>query len=301
LLNDVKDASRVFDVAGPRATDTVSCSSGGTETTQVAITSSVRINAGGVPVHPPPSGRHIRTIERQKVFAKGDLLPTLFRAEAACGTSVLGTTALVWGTTVPGAGGAAAIAGDLLLAGSGPDCVALVSRIYDDARIIADPPRRDFTKVAKPKPLRTPLAMPACGKEPAAPAQFCPPLRADVLAYVTAVRSATAVADALQITVDRESGAARAGANAALRLQERTGSRLVAELQVASGAERAAGRRVARQLGTQGVIGSLTTAQASAAAARIAAALGKRGITTSMLPPGSLTPSPIDLVSALTR
>ena len=35
-------------------------------------------------------GKHIPTIERQKVFAKGDLLPTIFRAEAACGTVALG-------------------------------------------------------------------------------------------------------------------------------------------------------------------------------------------------------------------
>lgn len=259
------------------------------------------MGAAGAPVHTPPRGTHIPAIERQKVFAKGDLLPTIFRAEAACGTVALGTTALVWGTTVPGAGGAAAIAGDLLLAGSGPDCAALISRLFDDARIINDPPRRDFGKVATPRPVRTPVPMPACAKEPAAPARFCAVLRADVLDYVTAVRRATAVADALQVTVDRESGAARAGDTKALKRQERAGSQLVSDLRAASGAERTQGAKVARQLGTQGVTGSLTADQASRGVARMLAALRKRGITRSMLPASSLAPASIDLVAALTR
>jgi hypothetical protein len=300
-LDQVKDTSKAFDVGGPRAMDTVSCANGGTETTQVGVTSSVRVNAGGAAVHTPPGGKHIPTIERQKVFAKGDLLPTLFRAEAACGTVALGTTALVWGTTVPGAGGAAAIAGDLMLAGAGPDCAALISRIYDDARIVNDPPRRDYRKVAKPRPARTPVAMPGCGREPAAPAGFCAALRAGVLAYVKAVRAATADDDALEITVDRESGAARAGAATALKLQERTGSRLVAQLRAASKTERTAGAKITKLLGARGVSGSLDTAQTATGIHRITAALAKRGVRASMLPASALTPVPIDLVAALKR
>jgi hypothetical protein len=300
-LDQVKDTSRAFDVGGPRATDTVSCANGGTETTKIGITSSVRVNAGGAPLHAPPGGKHIPTIERQKVFAKGDLLPTIFRAEAACGTVALGTTALVWGTTVPGAGGAAAIAGDMMLAGAGPDCAALISRIYDDARIVNDPPRRDYHTIAKPRPVHTPAAMPGCGKEPAAPGGFCAALRADVLAYVKAVRSATADADALEITVDRESGAARAGATAALTLQERTGSRLVNQLQAASKAERTAGAKVARLLATRGVSGSLDATQTAGGIARITRALANRGVKASTLPKSALKPGPIDLVAALKR
>ncbi len=300
-LDEVKNAAKPFDVAGPRSSDTVACASGGTETTQIAINSSVRVNAGGAVAHPPPHGQHISTIERQKTFAKGDLLPTIFRAEGACGTVALATTALVWGTTVPGAGGAAAIAGDLMLAGAGPDCVALVERIYDDIQIIDDPPLHDFLKLARPAPIRTPVVIHACANEPAAPAGFCTALRADVISYVAAVRKATAIADALQITFDRESGAARAGAGAALKAQERTGARLLGELQVASRAERAAGAKLAAQLGTQHVTGSLTAAQVSGGIARITGLLEKRGTAASRLPSGSLTPTPIDLVAALTR
>ena len=222
-LDEVKDVIRPFDIAGPRATDTVSCRNGGTETTQVAVTSSVRVNAGGSAVHTPPGGKHIPTIERQKIFAEGDLLPTIFRAEAACGTVALGTTALVWGTTVPGVGGAAAIAADLLLVGSGPDCFALIDRIYDDARIVNDPPRRDFRKVAKPRPVRTPVAMPACQQGARSPRRILRRTahrRAQPMSprYATRRRSPTPS----RCTVDRESGAAHAGAGAALKLQERT-------------------------------------------------------------------------------
>ena len=300
-LDEVKDTSLPFDVGGPRAMDTVSCRNGGTETTQVAVTSSVSVNGGGPAIHTPPHGRHIPTIERQKIFAKGDLLPTIFRAEAACGTVALGTTALVWGTTVPGAGGAAAIAGDLMLAGAGPDCIALVERIYDDARIVNDPPRSDLGRVAKPRPIRTPVPAPSCAKEPAAPAGFCTGLRADVLGYVAAVRKATAVDTALKITVDRESGAARSGRASALKVQEHAGSELVTEMRAASRRERAAGAKLAKQLGTEGVTGSLTAGEAAKGIALISTSLSKRGITSSALPTSSLAPAPVDLVAALTR
>ena len=105
----------------------------------------------------------------------------------------------------------------------------------------------------------------------------------------------------LEITVDRESGAARAGAAAALKTQERTGSRLVTHLRAASKAERTAGARVARLLATRGVNGSLDAPQTAAGIRRITTTLGKRGIKASMLPASALTPAAIDLVAALRR
>jgi hypothetical protein len=126
-------------------------------------------------------------------------------------------------------------------------------------------------------------------------------LRADVLAYVKSVRSATADDDALEITVDRESGAARAGATAALKMQERTGSRLLGQLRAASKMERTAGAKVARLLATRSVTGSLDAAQATSGIDRITAALAKRGVRASMLPASALAPGAIDLVAALKR
>jgi hypothetical protein len=75
----------------------------------------------------------------------------------------------------------------------------------------------------------------------------------------------------------------------------------VSGLELASRTERAAGAKLARQLGTQGVAGALAGAQTSAGIARISAALGKRRIPLSTLPSGSITAGPIDLVAALTR
>lgn len=300
-LDGVKEVTKAFDVGGPRASETVSCANGGKETTQIAITSSVRVNAGGKAVHTPSKRKHIPEIERQKTFARGDLLPTLFRAEAACGTVALGTTGLVWGTTVPGAGGVAAIAGDMMIVGAGPECIALINRVYDDARIANDPPRKDFTKIARPRPVRTRVRMPGCARRPAALASFCTGLRTEVLAHVAAVRKATAIADALQVTVDRESGALRAGKTTALRNQLRAGTHLLAELRAASRAERAAGAKIAKRLRAESVGGTLDAAQTSAAVARITTAVGKRGITRAMLPPAPLAATSVDLVAALTR
>ena len=301
-LDGALDTSKPFDVGGPRASETVACNTGGTESTQIAITSSVRVNGGGLATHHPPGGKHIPEIERQKAFAKSDLLSTLFRAEAACGVVVLGTTAAVWGVAVPVVTAAtAAIAGDIILLGSGPLCATLLDRLTDDARIINDPPLGDFGKVARPRPLRTGVALPACSKEPPGPAGFCDALRKRELAYVAAARAATAEDDALRITVFRESGAAKAGRAAALRKQERVATGLVAGLRNASRAERAAGAKVAALLRAQHVTGALTAEQAQGGVGRILTTLKTRHVDISKFPAGSLTAKPIDLVAAFTH
>ncbi len=301
-LEGTLDASKPFDVGGPRASETVACSTGGTESTQIAITSSARLNGGGAATHHTPGRKHIPEIERQKVFAKSDLLSTLFRAEAACGVVVLGTTAAVWGVAVPVVTAAtAAIAGDIILLGSGPLCATLLDRLTDDARIINDPPLGDFGTVARPRPLRTGVALPACSKEPAAPPGFCDALRKRELAYVAAARAATGEDDALRVTVFRESGAAKAGRAAALRTQERAAAKLVVGLRNASRTERAAGAKVAALLRAQHLTGTLTAEQAQGGIGRIVTTLKKRHVDVSKFPAGSLAAKPIDLVAALTH
>jgi hypothetical protein len=296
-LTDFDSGSRAFDVNGPEASEKVACNGGSTESTQVLINSTVSVNGGG-PVQHKPGKPHIPQIERQKVFAQGDLLTTVLRAEASCGQVVAGTLANVWGTTVASGGVAAVITGAIILAGSAPTCVALLDRAFDDIDIIDDPPRNDIYAVAAPARVRASrLTLPSCAGRSGSVRTFCTKLRADERAYVTAVQHATAVDAALLTTVDRESGAARKHKKAALALQERTGSRLVRQLKSASSAERGIGGKLIALLHSHQVFGRLTPAQDGAAIAYVKSKLAHRGIHASQLPKRALRAGSVNLVS----
>jgi hypothetical protein len=296
-LTDFDSGSQPFDVNGPQASEKVACSSGGTESTQVLINSTVSVNGGG-PVTHKPGKPHIPEIERQKVFATSDLLTTLLRAEASCGQVVAGTLAHVWGTTVSSGGVAAVLTGAIILAGSAPTCVALLKRAIDDCQIINDPPRTDVFAVARPSLVRVAqVNLPSCAGRPGTVRAFCQKLRADELKYVAAVRSATRIDDAFLTTVDRESGAARTHKKAALSLQERTADHLERQLKSASGSERRAGGKLTVLLHSRHVVGRLTAAQDGAAIAYLRSQLAHHGIGASRIPRRALRVGSINLVS----
>ena len=298
FVQDAPSGTTPFDIGGGVASDTVACGTGGTESTTLSIASTLTVGSGGPVTHKKPRG-HVLTIERQKRFAFSDLLTSMFRAEAACGQTAAGVTALVWGTTV-GVGSSAAIAtAGIIFAGSGPTCVALLTRIIDDAQIVNDPPASDIFAVARPaRATGPPVTLPSCASQPAAVQSFCSTLRADELAYIAAVRNATSIDDALLKTVNRESGAKRAHNSAALALQERTATGLVRRLTSASSTERTAGSKIAALLHTEGVSGRLSAAQARTAIARVTAYLAQHHVRRSQLPARALKARAIDLVAA---
>jgi hypothetical protein len=89
-----------------------------------------------------------------------------------------------------------------------PVCVSLVKRIYDDSKIIEDPPAGGLGKLARPVRPRGPAAkLPTCRSYRAKIRRFCESLRADGLRYAAAIRTAEAVDAALLTTVDRVTGA----------------------------------------------------------------------------------------------
>jgi hypothetical protein len=99
-------------------------------------------------------------------------------------------------------------------------------------------------------------------------------------------------------TVDRESGAARAGRKAALALQERTGERLTRELRAASKSERRAGERLAALIRSRNVFGRLTATQDAGGIQHVGSELARRRISRSRLPAGALQPKAVDLLAA---
>ncbi len=298
-LTDVDSGTHPFDVSGPTASEKVHCTFGGTESTQVLINSTVSVNEGPGAVTHKPGKPHIPEIERQKVFAQSDLLTSILRAEASCGQTVAGVLANVWGTTVASGGVAAVITGAIILAGSAPTCVALLNRAFDDIDIIDDPPRSDIYAVAVPARVRpSRLTLPSCAGHSGSVRAFCTKLRADERAYVAAVQHATNVDAALLTTVDRESGAARRHKKAALSLQERTASRLVAQLKSASRAERRLGHQLIALLHSHKLFGRLTLVQDTAAIAYVKSKLARHGVHSSQLPKRALRAGSVNLVSA---
>jgi hypothetical protein len=174
----------------------------------------------------------------------------------------------------------------------------VLNRAYDDISIINDPPRADIWAVAVPA--RVGIALPSCARTSASVRAYCMRLRADEQAYVAAVSGATSIDNALLKTVDRESGADRAGQRTALALQERTGERLVRELRAASGSERRIGQRLAALIRSRNLFGRLSATQDASGIQRVLGELARRNISRSQLPAGALQPNAVDLVAALT-
>jgi hypothetical protein len=140
---------------------------------------------------------------------------------------------------------------------------------------------------------------PPCARYPKA-LSFCKRLRAQILAYASAVADGQAVAAALMTTVDRMTGAEHAHNGGALARQARHASRLRSQLLAQYAAQRRAGRAIARLLSGAHFSSSISAAQAGAGLAAVVSKLGRRGISkaalgeaaASALPEGSITAEP---------
>jgi hypothetical protein len=180
---------RAYDLNGPASSAAGLCFRG-TETSSLSIISSVTVGGGAPP--PPRSPSKPKTLKELKVFAQGDLLTTLLRAEVPCGQLGLGALAGLWSLVVPSAVADAAIVPAVVIgAAAGPTCTALVDRANIDAEVIEDPPDSAIFSVARPSPIAE-VALPSCTTQPASVRSFCAQLRTDELAYVAAVEHGTA-------------------------------------------------------------------------------------------------------------
>jgi hypothetical protein len=147
-----------------------SCQNGSTFTANRSIHAELRVGAGGPPAptspERPPAGE-----ERQKVFAQGDLLTTLLRAEGPCGLVAIGSGAVVFGSTVGPTGAAAFVPATMLFAAGGPLCVTYALQVYRDVQIANDPPAGNVNLIAEPTATPTASAdaerLPSCSGRPA--------------------------------------------------------------------------------------------------------------------------------------
>jgi len=220
-----------------------------------------------------------------RLAAAKDLRAQLDPLTLQCGIAAVGTSLLVAGVIAPefGAGAGLVVAGPAgaeVLLTSGPACAILIKRIYDDAKTIEDPPAGSFRKLARPSVPRGPAAkLPACTSAPASARRFCETLRAEELRYLAALRAGQAVAAAMLTTTDRISGAARAKAGSALRIQTRQANSLAAQLRSNDAAESSAGRAVASLIAGAKLTLGLSGAQTQAGITRGFAGLARLGVS----------------------
>lgn len=308
LQTSTGTVSRNFDV-NQAVTNTSPC---GNTSSSERITRTITASGSIGGPAPTPTHHHKKALpdpekQRQKTFARGDLLTTLLRAEGPCGQTALGAAAGLWGLVVPGVGSTALVPAGIIGAAAGTTCATLLQRAYDDAQIVNDPPRSDYETVAHVTPSASSAALPACGSFSGTAKPFCVALRPAVQKYIAATTHATAVDDALVKTVDRETAAANARNRTALAKQDAAGKHLETQYASALRTEATLGAAVASLIRAHHVTGHLTRAQAAQAITYLLGRLAGRRLSRATLAHlagahavnKALTPRPINLLSTL--
>jgi hypothetical protein len=165
------------------------------------------------------------------------------------------------------------------------------TRVLNDYRIVEDPPAADYTELARAK--RGGGAKPS-GKGLAG--------AAGALARSGAATSA--VTAAMVTTIDRDSGAIKAGDYAAAAKQAKQFTKLEGELADALKAQGEAGAALAKLLKGAGLKSTLTRSEDAKLIASLEKSLTKKGLSVKALKPlagGLLKPAPLDVLTALAR
>jgi hypothetical protein len=165
------------------------------------------------------------------------------------------------------------------------------ARVINDYRIINDPPDRRFHQLAKP---RTPkrAALPSCAAIASAERSVCTSLRAAELATLTASAQASAITEALLVTINRDSTAIRSHDYSTAQRQYAHFRSLHNDLRRALGSRGSNGARVAAILRSVSVSGALSSAQAATAISAIEANLRRARVPAAKL--GSLAKSALE-------
>ncbi len=297
------------------------CSCGPEQSLKVTLTSTLKFTSpplpgtrpggpvSGAPPSPPgppiKCGAGSKPSCLDKLAAQEDLRRELRPATFECELAALGVSGIIAALAAPEVSAAAFIAaegvvGAEVAALAGTTCGLLLKRIYDDAKTVHDPAAGQLRKLAEPAfPRHAVIHPPACAHYGKA-LSFCKRLRAQILAYASAVADGQAVAAALMTTVDRMTGAEHAHNGGALASQARHASRLRSQLLAQYSAQRRAGRAISRLLSGAHFNSSISASQAGAGLAAVVSKLGRRGISkaalgeaaASALPEGSIAAEP---------
>ncbi|HTZ87448.1 MAG TPA: hypothetical protein VMB05_12345 [Solirubrobacteraceae bacterium] len=152
------------------------------------------------------------------------------------------------------------------------------ARVINDYRIIEDPPDRRFRRLAEPRAVKRP-ALSSCDKASSAERSACTSLREAELAMLTNSSRASAITEALLVTMNRDSAAIRARDYAAAQNQYLHFRGLHGQLLRALKSRGASGARVASILRGAGVSGVLSSSQSASAISAIGAKLSKAKVS----------------------
>ncbi len=230
---------------------------------------------GSGPKSAPPQRKISEARRKQlKEQAREDLGPALEEAWKAHGLSVaLGlNSGLAFSTVLDELGQDAALL-------ESNDATAMV---INDYRIIKDPPDRRFHRLAKPHAPKRP-ALHSCAAIPTAQRTSCTSLREAELAMLGDSARATAVTEALLVTINRDSTAIQARDYSAAQRQYVHFRSLHSQLQKVLESKGSNGARVAATLRSMGVSGVLSSAQSIAAISAVQAKLSRARISATKL------------------
>jgi hypothetical protein len=143
--------------------------------------------------------------------------------------------------------GALAAAGGLTASIIQPFCLASVQRLVRDYKSWKDPPLQSIDVIAHVPRARA-AALPTCARYRAKVKQLCNRLRPAYAKLLGAAQHAAAVAQALEETVSREHAAYLAKNSAAISAQDAQLGTIDSQMSAAAGAERSAGRGLAKLL-----------------------------------------------------
>ncbi len=156
------------------------------------------------------------------------------------------------------------------------------ARVINDYRIIKDPPDRRFHQFAKPRAPRHPH-LSSCAASAGAGRTQCTSLRAAELATLASSARASAITEALLVTMNRDSSAIRAHDYAAAQRQYIHFETLHGELRRALESRGSSGARVAAILRGLNVSGALSSAQSATAIGAIEANLSRARVPITKL------------------
>jgi hypothetical protein len=184
------------------------------------------------------------------------------------------------GATLFAAGLPGQIAGGTLIVIAAPLCTAYNAMIRMELQTINDPPRSDYDALVR-SPRARPVVAPtvSCKGVPAAATQACTRARSAAQTLLARTRAAAQLATAIEVTINRESGAQRAHKTGAAGRQNRKLVELSKSFTRARRLERVAGTSLARILGAYRVAIGMTAGQVDTAQSGLLTALKQHKVT----------------------
>jgi hypothetical protein len=253
-------------------TKTYSASGSNSQVTETFNATLQVTTSGGPTTAPSPPKRTAAQIQ-----AKRNALAALAESTPA---SLYPCFSAAVGSTLFAAGLVGRVAGGTMVAIASPLCAAYNEMIRTEVQTINDPPRSDYGALVRASSRRRAVAPTvSCARVPAAAKAACSQSRAAAQILLVRTRAAAKLADAIEVTISRESGAQQAHNQQASARQDDELTKLNKSFAHARQLERAAGLSMAKILRADRVAIHMTAGEVQAAGTRAVAGLQREKLT----------------------